>query len=194
LDGFVPKVGDWILTEIAVNPIATIIIEGRVIRRKSDKQLELENKAWSNSWRIEKLEAYLENGEALKERAFALHPTLADRMKRFDRASGAKFWIEDAPYEMAVMEGAQALLDKVEELGFIGSSHFRIDSEVDDVVGAVSWINDWWDINSEKGGYDYKKQMEMVPNFGEGHSGNTAAAAVAFAKGILTGEYSEEAN
>jgi hypothetical protein len=190
LDGFVPEPGDWILTEQPVNNIATIIIEGRVIRRKNKRQVEEEHKNFSNNYRLEKLERYVKEGDELKKRVEKLPLPLRLRMARFAAESGEEFWIDSAGYEMYALEGAAALLRKVKELGYI--------NDVDDPAGstntiavndAIKWIKDWWAINSKDHNppYDYKKQMEIVPDFGDGHSGNTAGAAYGLAIRILEG-------
>jgi hypothetical protein len=189
LNGFKPEVGDAsIVYTQGFSMIRGVVIDGHVLRYETPQQAEEQHEQWKKNLRLERLERYIEHGEDLKNRAYALHPTLASRMRRFDAENGIDFWIEDAPYEMAVMEGAQALLDKVEELGFIENSHGPIEGNVE---GAIAWIDDWWNMNTKEGGYDYEGQMALVPNFGDGHSGNTAGAAHAFAKAILTGEYTE---
>lgn len=186
LDGFVPEVGDWILTESPVNQLATIIIEGRVIRRRSPREIDAEHEAFCNKFRLDKLERYIKEGDDLKRRAETLPLPLRLRMARFAAAGGVDFWIDDAPYEMYALEGAAALLRKVEELGLIES----VDGPFEGADAAVEWIENWWNINSDKHDppYDYKKQMEIVPDFGDGHSGNTAGAAKGLAILILKGE------
>jgi len=175
LDGFVPQVGDtMVLTTRNFSNILGIIIEGRVIRKTSEAQFQRDHEQWSKNLRLKRLEGYLKYGPALKERAKNLHPALAARMEQFSKEKGEEFWIEDAGYEMACLEGADALLRKTETM----------ESE-----SAIKWINDWWDINSDKHDppYDYKKQMEMVPDFGDGHSGFTASAAKGLAIAVLEG-------
>lgn len=187
---FVPQVGDWVLMENPVNNIATVIIEGHVLRHKSQAEIDDEFEQWKKNRRLEQLETYVKHGDALRERARNLPKPLRERMERLSNEGGVQFWIDSAGYEMAVLEGAAALLRKVKELNFI--------NDVDDPAGstnatavndAVQWIKDWWDINSDKHDppYDYKKQMEIVPDFGEGHSGFTASAARSLAIGILEG-------
>jgi len=191
-NGFVPQAGDWILTSYeGFNTIAGIIVEGHVLRAKTSKQVADEHAQWVKNYRLEKLERYVKHGEALKERVKNLHPVLQARMNRFASESGVEFWIDSAPYGMACLEGAQALLNKVAELGLIANSHDEF--KAGEHQAAVDWVNDWWDINSDKHDppYDYKKQMELVPDFGDGHSGNTAAAAKSIAVMILQGRGNE---
>lgn len=194
-DGFVPQVGDWILTERPVNNIATIIIEGRVVRRKSAKVIEAEHKAFSDSFRLKKLERFVAEGDELKARAAALPKALAERMERFAKEGGREFWIDSAGYEMCALEGSAALLRKVKELDLIDNidniNHVSNDAYLDEsgLPGvAIEWLENWWLLNTKTGGYNYTKQMEMVPDFGDGHSGNTAGAAYALAIRILKGE------
>ena len=190
LNGFEPKVGDTVIMySYGLSSVRGVIIEDKVLRFTSGAQAAKDHAQWRKNWRLEKLERYIEHGEALKSRADALPEALRLRMARFTAKEGVEFWIEDAPYEMAIMEGAAALLRKVQELGYIAD----VDDpthEGNDTEGAVEWIEDWWDINSAKHDppYDYKKQMALVPDFGDGHSGNTAGAAYAFAKAVLNGK------
>lgn len=186
-----PQVGDIsVVYTQGFSMIRGVVIDGHVLRYTTPAQAEAEHEQWKKNLRLRRLEEYVANGDNLKARANSLHPTLASRMKRFDRDNGVEFWIQDAPYEMAVMEGAQALLDKVEELGLIANSHSEFDGSNEE---AIRWIKDWWKINSADHNppYDYKKQMELVPHFGEGHSGHTASAAYQFAVAILDGTYKE---
>lgn len=189
-DGFVPQVGDWILTEQAVNPVVTVIIEGRVIRHKTPKQVEADHQTFLNKNRLRKLEAFVSEGDKLRERIKALPLPLRKRMARFEAESGDEFLIDSAPYEMYALEGAAALLRKVMDLGYITDVDNPADDGGADLDGAVQWINDWWDINSKnhEPPYDYEKQMELVPDFGDGHSGNTAAAAKWLAVAVLEGK------
>lgn len=189
---FVPRVGDWILVSYeGFNTIAGIIIEGRVLRAKTSKQVKAQHEQWVKNIRLKRLEEYLEKGDALKERVKRLPEPLRQRMNRFAEKEGVEFWIESAGYEMHVMEGAAALLRKVKELGFINSVDNPELSSPEikaDPLTAVQWIDEWWALNTKEHDYNYTRQMELVPDFGEGHSGNTAGAAYAIAKALLRGE------
>lgn len=185
---FVPKEGDWVLISYqGFNHIAGIIIEGRVIRAKTSAQIERERKQVVDGFRLEKLERYISEGDALKARVAQLPLPLRKRMARFAAEGGVEFWIDSAGYEMYALEGAAALLRKVADLGFVHDVD-NPKAPRDDIEGAVNWINEWWSLNSEKHDYNYKKQMEIVPDFGDGHSGNTAAAAKAMAVWVLEGQ------
>lgn len=178
-NGFVPQVGDAIVVFTRnFSLVVGVIIENHVIRYKTAKQYEQDHKKMVEGFRLRKLEAYVEHGDELKARVEKLPAPLRERMHRFADEDGVEFWVDSAPYEMAVMEGAAALLKKVHELS------------LDRPEDAISWINDWWDINSDKHNppYDYKKQMEIVPDFGEGHSGFTASAAKGMAIAVLEGK------
>jgi hypothetical protein len=167
LDGFVPQVGDTlVLTTRNLSFVLGIIIEGRVIRRKNEAQFQKEHQQMIDGFRLRRLEDYVKNGDKLKARVERLLPPLRDRMHRFAKENGTEFWIEDAGYEMAALEGANALLVKTEALG---------------TEDAIQWINDWWDL-------DYKKQLELVPDFGEDHSGFTASSAKGLAIAVLEGK------
>lgn len=191
LDGFLPQVGDVVVTYMRGTSIRGVAIDGRVFRYTTPAQAEAEREQWKKNLRLERLEEYVKHGDELKARAAALPLPLRQRMERFAEADGAEFWIENAGYEMCVLEGAAALLRKVCELGYIHSSHANFgvaEGEDDDIAGAIKWIEDWWNLNSKEGNYDYKRQMELVPDFGDGHSGFTASSAKHMAVAILRGE------
>ena len=149
--------------------ICGVTIDGHVIFYKTKDQIEKEHQQFCDSIRLRNLENYVKNSGTLKARVEKLHPALKARMERFDKESGIEFWIESAEYEMYALEGAQALLDKVYSL------KFRNNDE------GVAWINDW---KSKP----YEKQQELVPDFGDGHSGWTASAAIGLAIRVLRGE------
>lgn len=189
LNGFVPQVGDIVIVYTqGFSSIRGVVIDGHTFRYQTPAAAKEEHEQWKKNWRLEKLERYVKHGEELKARAAALPLPLRERMERFvsQAENEVDFWVDDAPYEMAALSGSAALLRKVQELEFISDVDYP--SEGSDTEGAVKWIEDWWDINSEKHGYDYKRQMEIVPDFGDGHSGNTAGAAKGLAVLILKGE------
>lgn len=188
LDGFVPQVGDWMLVSYhGFNTIAGIIIEGRVIRNKTTAQCEAEHEQWRKNYRLEKLERYIKDGDALKAEAYALPKPIALRFKRFDHENGIDFWIDDASYEMHAMKGAAALLRKVKELGLVSNIDDIDQNTAEEIEAGTKWIEEWHTLGQKEGGYQHEKQMEIVPDFGEGHSGNTYGAAVSYALGILKG-------
>ena len=190
LNGFVPQVGDsLVMFTKGFSMVMGVIIENRVVRYKTPAQADKDHKAMVDGFRLEKLERYVKHGDELKARAAALPKPLADRMARFASEEDAvEFWIDSAPYEMACLEGAAALIRKVMELGFITDVHDPTDDGGADIEGAVEWINDWWNMNEKEGGYDYKGQMALVPDFGDGHSGFTASAAKGLALAVLEGK------
>lgn len=191
LKGFEPQEGDVIVVYTkGFSTIRGITIDGLVLRYTTPAQAEAEHEQRKRNNRLKQLERYIAEGDALKARAAALPLPLLERMERFAEKGGVEFWIDSAEYEMYALEGAAALLRKVRELGFIHSDHANFgvaEGENDDIEGAVRWIKDWWELNTEKHGYDYSRQMELVPDFGDGHSGNTASAAYALAVRILEG-------
>lgn len=169
LNGFVPQVGDVVIVYTqGFSSVRGVIIDGHVLRYHTPAQAAAEHEQWKKNWRLEKLERYVEHGDALKERVKKLHPVLQARMARFAAEGGVGFWIDDAPYEMACLEGTQALLNKIESL------------DLTDDEG-LKWIEEWMSL-------PYAEQMKKVPDFGEGHSGNTADAAIGMARIILRGE------
>lgn len=167
LDGFVPQVGDsLVLTTRNLSFILGIIIEGRVIRRKSEAQFQKEHEQMTDGFRLRKLEDYVKHGDELKARVERLLPPLRNRMHRFAAEKGTEFWIEDAGYEMAVLEGANALLIKTEAIRH---------------EDAIEWIKNWWEL-------PYTEQQTQVPDFGDDHSGFTASAARSIAIAVLEGK------
>lgn len=179
LDGFVPQVGDAIVVMTTnMSFVRGVIIENRVLRYHTKAQTEAAHKQMTDGFRLEKLERYVKDGDALKARVKNLHPRLRARMYRFAAEDGEEFWIDSATYEMYALEGANALINKVTEL-------FPLHTDTDQ---RVQWIEDWWNMNTKEGGYDYKGQMALLPEFGDGHSGNTAGAAYGLALRVLKGE------
>lgn len=178
--GYDPKVGDDIdVTLYGFNHIAGIIIAGLVYRDKSVEDIERERQEWLDAYQREKEERYQKYKDVWQENVLTLHPTLQKRIRRFE-SEDPKFWLESGEYEMAIMLGAQALINRAAQYA------------PDNVDGQVKWIEWWTSLNTEQFKYDYKRQMEECPEFGEGHSGNTASAAVWFAINTLTGEYNED--
>lgn len=185
LDGFHPQVGDWmVITTRGFSTIAGVIIEGHVIRNKSQKELDDEHKQFVDRVRLKRLEEYVQNGDALKERVEKLHPKLRARMHRFADEYGVDFWINDAPYEMYALEGADALLKYVKK-------HFHRHADTGQFYTSeewIEWLDWWWSLNTKEHNYDYERQINLVPDFGDGHSGYTAAAAYGLAKAVLQGK------
>lgn len=185
---FIPQAGDYILVSYhGFNTIAGVIIEGHVIRAKSPQQITDEHEQWKKNLRLKRLENYVANHDKMQARVAALPSPLRRRMERFGKENGVDFWIEDADYEMACVEGAAALLRKVKRLVLIDYVDSPEANTNEQVENAVKWIDDWWALNTKEHNYDYKKQMEMVPDFGEGHSGHTAGAAKFMAVAVLEG-------
>lgn len=194
LKGFRPEVGDAIITYMTnASMIQGIIIEGTVIRYRTKEEVAEAHEQWRKNLRLERLERYIKEKDAMQERVAALPKPLRERMERFGEEGGIDFWIEDAGYEMYACAGAAALLRKVERLGFITDVDNIGDSESeepDDTKAAINWIEGWWGMNSAEHdpAYDYQGQKELVPDFGDGHSGLTASAAKSMAVAILEGQ------
>lgn len=188
LNGFVPQVDDVVIVYTkGFSMIRGVVIDGRVIRYQTPEQAAAEFEQWKKNWRLEKLERYVANIDTLKARVEALPTPLRHRMERFAVEGGVEFWIDSAEYEMAVLEGAAALLRKVRDLSLVNYINILENNSEQETAAAVKWIKDWWAINTKEHNYDYQRQMEMVPDFGDGHSGNTAGAAYAFAIAVLEG-------
>lgn len=183
-NGFVPQDGDAVVIFTRnFSQVVGVIIENHVIRYKTTDQFNADRKAMLDGFRLDKLERYVKFGDTLKARVDKLHPALKARMERFAAVAETPedFWIEDAPYEMICLQGATALLNKVEELGYLPNLEAPISPNNTLTLRAIEWINDWWE-------QDYNRQMELVPDFGEGHSGFTASAAKGLAIMVLEGK------
>lgn len=185
-NGFVPHVNDWILTAEAINNIAGVIIEGHVIRYKSAKQVAADHEQFKKDLRLKRLEEYVAGIDDLKARVAKLHPALRARMERFAAEDGIDFWIENASYEMYAVEGTNALLNKVD--GVVPDINGDGTRVLDTTEDKIKWIEDWWALNTKEHDYDYKRQMALVPDFGDGHSGWTASAAKGLAVLVLEGK------
>lgn len=189
LDGFVPQTGDMVVMITSnVSLVHGIIIEHRVIRYTTKKQAEEKHKQMVDGFRLDKLERYVKHGPELKARAEKLPSPLRTRIQRFAAEGGEEFWIEDAPYEMICLEGAAALLKKTAELlpypprRSAISGKFATSEEKKAVdEQRIKWIEEWWD-------KPYNEQQELVPDFGDGHSGFTASAGRGLAIMVLKGE------
>lgn len=179
--GYVPKVGDDIdVTMYGFNDIAGIKIAGYTFRENSVADMERKRTEWLVAYEAKKELAYQENVEKWREAVKALHPTFQKRIARFEAEKGMKeFWKESGSYELYTLQGAQALINKA-------TSEFP-----DNVEMQVAWVDWWWSLNTKEHNYNYKMQMAECPEFGDGHSGNTAGAATAYAKAVLNGSYSE---
>lgn len=171
LAGLRPKFGDVVVVYSHGSFIRGVVLDGNVIRYITPEEAAEQFEQQKKNWRLEKLERFVKEGDSLKQRVKNLHPSLQARMARFESEDGIEFWIDSAHYEMYALEGAQALLNKVESLDLAGDD-------------AIEWVNAWWD-------KPWSEQMEEVPDFGEGHSGNTAGAAKGIAVMILSGRGSE---
>jgi hypothetical protein len=189
LNGFKPEVGDAIIVYTqGFSQIAGVAIDGHVLRYNTPEVLAAKHQEFVNANRLKRLEEYVAHGDELKARAEALPAPLRERMRRFADQGGTEFWIEDASYEMYALEGAAALLRKVQSLGLVNDIDNTENNSDQANDTAVQWLEDWWALNTKEHNYDYKTQMQMVPEFGDGHSGNTAGAAYSMAKAVLSGQ------
>lgn len=163
------------------NNVVGLTIAGKVVRYKTPKEVAWERMIWLAEYNQSKITAFLENYDVWQTQVDALHPTLKARIRRFEKEKEPyHFWVEDGGYELSALSGANAILNAAE---------FYHPGDND---RQIKFVGDWWDINSDKHNYNYELQAALIPEFGDGHSGNTAGAAKSFALGILTGSYTEE--
>lgn len=177
LNGFAPKLGDLMVTGPSIGyPIQYIAIAGNVLRNISDEEQAEIHKTMVDGFRKKREEDFAEHGDEWKATAAALLPPLSARIKRFEEVNSDEFWIEDGGYELYALQAADAL------------ARHAISVYPGDTEKQIEWI-EWWDsLNSKAHNYDYKRQMEVLPEFGDGHSGNTHGAAVSFAKRVVRGQ------
>jgi hypothetical protein len=166
-----PQIGQTMETGPGIGyPIQYIRINNILVRNVSDEEQAAKHKAFCDKIRRDKEEDFAAHGDEWKARVQTLLPVLRARMERFEREEGDEFWIDSGAYELYAIGAADVLARKAIEL------------HPEDYSAQIEWI-DWWDsINSKTYDYDYKRQMEILPEFGDGHSGNTHSAAVYFAK------------
>lgn len=178
---YVPKMGDSVaITMYGFNDIAGIKIGGHTFRNNSVKDMEWKRIQWKADYNIKRHQRVLDNYDKWQAEVETLHPVLQKRIRRFEnKTEPYDFWAEDGGYELAILSGATALIRWA-------TGPDRPEDMTPDE--ALVW---WWSLNSKEHDYDYKRQMEIVPDFGDGHSGNTAGAAYSLARGIITGSYSE---
>lgn len=180
----IPEQGDLLTVYTqGFSNVVGIVIDGVQVRYKTPSQVERERIDWLINYNQEKLDRLRTNWDAWQEKVENLHPTLRKRIRRFESQGGNNskfdFWLEDGGYELAALEGANALLQAAE---------FYHPADKD---RQHKFLVDWWSLNTKAHDYNYKYQMELVPAFGDGHSGNTAGAAYSLAVGILVGSYVE---
>ena len=177
LNGFCPVIGDEVQTGPSLGrPVQYISIAGRVIRNISDDEQAAKHAEMIADFRRKKVEEFAAHGDEWKATAKALYPVLRKRIERFEAESGDEFWIDMGSYELYAIKAADVLARHVMTV-YPGKPAKQIE-----------WI-EWWDsLNSKKYNYDYKHQMEILPEFGDGHSGNTHGAAVYYAKRAVRNE------
>lgn len=181
----VPAIGDSLTVYTkGFSEVVGLEIAGHQVRYKTPSQVERERIDWLINYRQEKLDRLRNNWDNWQERVEKLHPVLKKRIRRFESQgesnnSKFEFWLEDGGYELMALEGANALINWATGPGRFGH---------ETPEAAVKY---WWSLNTAEHDYNYQAQKDLVPEFGEGHSGNTAGAAYSLALGILTGSYSE---
>lgn len=175
-NGLSPKIGDIMVTGPSIGrPIQYIEIDGHVIRDVSDDEQAEKHKEMVAGFRRRRIAEYEEHGDEWKATAQGLLPPLAARIQRFED-DNVEFWIEDGGYELYALKAADALARHVMSV-YPGDTDKQIE-----------WI-EWWDsLNSKEHDYDYKRQMAILPEFGDGHSGNTHGAGVFYAKRVVRGD------
>lgn len=171
LDGFLPVIGDEMVTGPSIGrPIQYIAIAGRIIRNVSDEDQAEKHREMVAGFRRKKVEDFEAHGDEWKATVKTLLPVLRERMERFEAEEGDEFWIDMGEYELYAIKAADVLARHVMSV-YPGDEDKQLE-----------WI-DWWNsLNSKKYDYDYKHQMAILPEFGDGHSGNTHGAAVYYAK------------
>ena len=176
LTGFTPLVGHSIEVGPSVGrPVQYICIDGTVVRDISDAEQQVLHDIMVQGFRQKKLEDFEAHGDEWKAKVKTLLPVLRARMERFEAEEGDEFWIDMGSYELYAIGAADVLARKAMEERPTGRE------------AQLEWITWWDDFNTEANNYDYKRQMEILPEFGDGHSGNTHGAAVYYARRAIQG-------
>lgn len=152
-------------------------IGGTEVINKSDDDLERERQEWLAEYNRQREEEYRQHRDEWNAQAKSLIYPLRQRIERFVEEQGEQaFWTDGGPYELAILRSADVLVRHVR-------GQFP-----DDTASQLWWICYWDGLNTAAQGYDYKRQMEILPEFGDGHSGFSHSAAVGIAKMVVEGK------
>lgn len=190
--------------------IAAVYVDGKRVVELPEEYRELKRELYLLESKMKHWKGYLKIKPKLEDRLSALHPLLRERIEGFIEDRGEeKFFVEDmGEYELFIVEQANMLYESfknplvrqaVWEAGAKvpnnrtapsyqwdeGNRDWDVDSPTDVLLA-------WWALNSKISDYNYELQHELVPDWSNGHSGNTAGAAYWFAKSLLSEEENEK--
>lgn len=178
--GVEPKVGDHLVTYGRFGrPFHGQAINGVVLWYRSPEEMDEEHRLMVERMNAERRAEFEAKKDELDADYESLPALFRMRIDRF-RAANPDFRWEYEPYEMFTCTQAVVLADWAR-------------AQADDQTPgwkdrAVAALDAWWSINSAENDppYDYQAQKDMIPGWGDGHSGNTAGCALMLAKQYLT--------
>jgi len=149
-------------------------LNGKLLWYLTPEEEEAERQQWLADHDRKKREEFEANREQLDRDYDSLPPLFKMRIDRFRKANPDFRW-ESESYEMFVCTQAVVLAEWARE-----GTHTPEE--------AVAKIEAWNKINSADHDppYDYRAQVDAVPGWADGHSGNTHGCAVMLAKEYLT--------
>lgn len=171
---------------------------------KTQELLDLEREQFLLNLKVERLTTFLKNKEAWRALVAELSAPFRARMQRFiDEKGFDEFFKEDGGYELFAVSQANVLYAAAlnPELGEklrendVAYPDNPNDSSHNWTSGTLDWENTsenrlicWWALNSKLNDYNYELQKELIPDWEDGHSGNTAGAAYMMARRVLAGQ------
>lgn len=173
--GVEPKVGDEItFFTRQLSLIEGIAINGKVLFYNDKRKSYRDRQKWLSEYRSKNHIRFLENADAWFEKVDNYkNKEFTDRVHRFEDEDGEEdFWSDGAAYELAILDAADYITELARERN---------------PDNPVEWLDWWWSLNTKEHDYDLARQKQEAPGFGDGHSGNTAAAAYALSKRVLLG-------
>jgi hypothetical protein len=199
-----PKVGDKLTTyTYGGMRIAGFALNGERLFLKTERELNLE---WAlyRAQHARAQEARFERERNQLDTDYANLPQIfRDRIDRF-RSNNPDFRKEYEGYEMFVCKQAVAIAERARAAGEAGENQEEVDefwaSEEKRQLATyprdepwsliegppeMRWVYWWWAQNSKAYDYDYERMEKLMPEWSDGHSGNTAGAAFTLARAYM---------
>jgi hypothetical protein len=150
-----------------------IIVNGQCVYYRTPEQRAEHHHRWVENYHREQKERFERERGQLDADYEALPDIFKQRIARF-RAEDPDFRWSSEAYEMFCVTQAAMLAD-----------HFR--NQTGDPLLAIEAIREWDKINSARHDppYDWRGQLEAVPGWSDGHSGNTHGGSIALAIAYL---------
>lgn len=174
-DGIVPKVGDTLTTFGQFGySFHGQALNGEVLWYLSPEEEEAEFQQYLAESERKRKQAFDENKAKLDADYDALPAVFKKRIDKFRRTNPDFRWDHEG-YEMFCCTQAVLLAE------------WALDKAEGDPADALERIDAWNAINSKDHDppYDFKAQLQAVPGWSDGHSGNTHGCAVILAKDFI---------